>query len=94
MITLNNTDADWIANVAREELKSLQEAQEEIMNEIADLEKKAEEILKEHPEWPEELKEKLAETKAKSMEANQKYLNEESAKWQKVIELMIIGSEE
>lgn len=90
MITLSNKTADWIANIAREQLQDIQEAQDATMSEIAELEAEAIKLIKAHPEW-EGARENLEKVKAESLAKNNAYLREETAKWQKIIELMIIG---
>lgn len=92
MINLTEKDADWIANIARQQLQDIQKVQEEVMSTIAKLETEANELINKHPEW-EDAKKELEEVKAKSLAENNAYLKEEYAKWQKVIELMMVGSE-
>lgn len=93
MINLTEKDADWIANIARQQLQDIQEVQKEVMSTIAKLEAEANELINKHPEW-EDAKKELEEVKAKSLAENNAYLKEEYAKWQKIIELMMTGSEE
>lgn len=95
MISLTTQDADFIANLARGEISNYQEAYEKNVKEMNEV---FEKITKLHNEFSNATIDKEYEEVKKSYEDTVKdmkgALNEMLHNWQRVLELMMVGSNE
>lgn len=93
MVELTDKDADFVANLARKEIKKIEESSETIFSEMKDIMDKAENIAKKNPskenlEGFEDCKNEYLRIKDNITST----FKSRTEQWSKVIELMMTGS--
>lgn len=98
MIELNEKDADFIANICRDELKMHKEAFDDFVKKIESKTKKAEAISVvldvADDEKSKELLNELKVAQAKCISEGREQYEKETEKWHKALELLTGGSKE
>lgn len=96
MVSIDEKDADYIANICREEIKSSTDARDRVVEETKEKFEKAKSLfvlldLKGHKKAEKDLKE-LEESVSEAIAKVNKRCDEEIGKWTKIIELVTVGS--
>lgn len=98
MVELNEKDADFIANICRDELKTHKEAFDNFVKEVESNTKKAEAISVvfdvTDDEKAKELLNELKVSQAECITKGRELYEKETEKWHKAIELLTGGSKE